>query len=272
MGRVYLVGAGPGDPELLTLKAYRLLKQAPVVLYDRLVDGRILDLVSGKKVYVGKEEGESLKQEEIHRLLLAYARAHPMVVRLKGGDPMVFGRGGEEALFLLRHGVPVEVVPGVTSLLAAGLPLTHRGLAHGFAAVSGVLEGGGYPDLRPFAKAPTLVVLMGVKRRVWIAQELLRLGRDPEEPTLFVENASTPKERRLFASLETVAEGRVEVKPPALWILGEVVRVFQVDWCATSGALAREGGQAEPLFCGGLENELICTANAGLLCAENPGR
>ncbi|KGQ22209.1 uroporphyrinogen-III C-methyltransferase [Thermus filiformis] len=226
MGRVYLVGAGPGDPELLTLKAYRLLKEAPVVLYDRLVDGRILDLVPGEKVYVGKGEGEGEKQEEIHRLLLRYARTHPYVVRLKGGDPFVFGRGGEEVLFLLRHGVPVEVVPGVTSLLAAGLPLTHRGLAHGFAAVAGVLEGGGYPDLKPFAQVPTLVVLMGVKRRVWIAQELLRLGRSPLEPTLFVERASTPRERRIPASLWEVAEGRVAVEAPALWILGEVVRVF----------------------------------------------
>ena len=177
MGRVYLVGAGPGDPELLTLKAYRLLKEAPVVLHDRLVDERILALAPGEKVYVGKEEGESGKQEEIHRLLLRYARAYPKVVRLKGGDPFVFGRGGEEMLFLLRHGIPVEVVPGVTSLLASGLPLTHRGLAHGFAAVSGVLEGGGYPDLKPFARVPTLVVLMGVKRRVWIARELLHPRR-----------------------------------------------------------------------------------------------
>lgn len=226
MGRVYLVGAGPGDPELLTLKAYRLLKEASVVLHDRLVDERILALAPGEKVYVGKEEGESGKQEEIHRLLLRYARAYPKVVRLKGGDPFVFGRGGEEMLFLLRHGIPVEVVPGVTSLLASGLPLTHRGLAHGFAAVSGVLEGGGYPDLKPFARVPTLVVLMGVKRRVWIARELLRLGRNPLEPTLFVERASTPKERRILASLQEVAEGKVAVEAPALWILGEVVRVF----------------------------------------------
>ncbi|MEZ0349154.1 MAG: SAM-dependent methyltransferase, partial [Thermus sp.] len=135
MGKVYLVGAGPGDPELLTLKAHRLLQEAPVVLHDRLVDGRILDLIPGKKVYVGKEEGESEKQEAIHRLLLSYARRYPFVVRLKSGDPMVFGRGGEEALFLLRHGIPVEVVPGVSSVLGTGLPLTHRGLAHGFAAV-----------------------------------------------------------------------------------------------------------------------------------------
>ncbi|GAB5602247.1 uroporphyrinogen-III C-methyltransferase [Thermus sp. FJN-A] len=226
MGRVYLVGAGPGNPELLTLKAYRLLKEAPVVLHDRLVDGRILDLIPGEKVYVGKEEGESAKQEVIHRLLLRYARAYPFVVRLKGGDPMVFGRGGEEVVFLLRHGVPVEVVPGVTSLLASRLPLTHRGLAHGFAVVTGLLEGGGYPDLRPFAQAPTLVVLMGVKRRVWIAKELLRLGRNPLEPILFVERVSTPKERRVLASLKEVAEGKVAVEAPALWILGEVVRLF----------------------------------------------
>lgn len=226
MGRVYLVGAGPGDPELLTLKALRLLQEAPVVLHDRLVDPRVLALARGERIYVGKEEGESEKQEAIHRLLLRYARTHPLVVRLKGGDPLVFGRGGEEILFLLRHGIPVEVVPGVTSLLAPCLPLTHRGIAHGFAAVSGVLEGGGYPDLRPFAHVPTLVVLMGVKRRAWIARELIRLGRDPKEPTLFVEKASTPEERRVQAALEEVAQDGVEVRSPALWILGEVVRIF----------------------------------------------
>ncbi len=197
-----------------------------MVLYDRLVDARVLDLARGERVYVGKGEGESLKQDEIHRLLLAYARRYPLVVRLKGGDPMVFGRGGEEVSFLLRHGIPVEVVPGITSPLALGLPLTHRGLAQGFAVVSGVLEGGGYPDLVPFAQVPTLVVLMGVGRRVWIARELLRLGRGPEEPTLFVERASTSREKRVLATLGQVAEGRVEVAPPAVWIIGKVVGAF----------------------------------------------
>ncbi|WP_038042516.1 uroporphyrinogen-III C-methyltransferase [Thermus tengchongensis] len=226
MGKVFLVGAGPGDPELLTLKAYQLLREAPVVLHDRLVDERILSLAPGRKVYVGKEEGESVKQEEIHRLLLAYARAYPFVVRLKGGDPFVFSRGGEELLFLLAHGIPVEVVPGVTSPLALGLPLTHRGLSPGFAVVSGVLEGGGYPDLKPFAQVPTLVVLMGVKRRTWLAKELIRLGRRPEEPALFVERATTPKERRVRTTLGAVAEGEVQVCPPAVWVVGEVVRAF----------------------------------------------
>lgn len=214
MGRVYLVGAGPGDPELLTLRAYRLLREAPVVLHDRLVDPRILALTKGKRVYVGKEEGESGKQEEIHLLLLRYAQAYPWVVRLKGGDPFVFGRGGEEVLFLLQHGIPVEVVPGITSPLASGVPLTHRGIAEGFAVVSGVLQGGGFPDLAPYARVPTLVVLMGAGRRAWIARELLRLGRSPEEPCLFVEQATTPKERRIQATLGEVAEGKVAVHPP----------------------------------------------------------
>jgi uroporphyrin-III C-methyltransferase len=226
MGRVYLVGAGPGDPELLTLRAYRLLREAPVVLHDRLVDPRILALTKGKRVYVGKEEGESGKQEEIHLLLLRYAQAYPWVVRLKGGDPFVFGRGGEEVLFLLQHGIPVEVVPGITSPLASGVPLTHRGIAEGFAVVSGVLQGGGFPDLAPYARVPTLVVLMGVRRRVWIAQELLRLGRRGDEPTLFVEQATTPQERGVPATLEEVAAGKVEVGSPAVWVIGEVVRVF----------------------------------------------
>lgn len=226
MGRVFLVGAGPGDPDLLTLRAHRLLREAPVVLHDRLVDERVLSLIRGKRVDVGKEEGESGKQEAIHRLLLRYARAYPFVVRLKGGDPCVFGRGGEEALFLAAHGVEVEVVPGVSSFLATGLPLTHRGLSSGFAVVAGVLENGGYPDLSPYAKAPTLVVLMGVKRRAWIAQELLRLGRHPEEPSLFVERATSPEERRVKARLGEVAEGRVEVAAPAVWVIGKVVEVL----------------------------------------------
>ncbi|ADW21794.1 MULTISPECIES: uroporphyrinogen-III C-methyltransferase [Thermus] len=228
MAKVYLVGAGPGDPDLLTLKAYRLLREAPVVLHDRLVDGRILALIRGKRVEVGKAEGESVKQEDIHRLLLHYARTHPFVVRLKGGDPFIFGRGGEEVLFLSAHGVAVEVVPGVSSILATGLPLTHRGLSSGFAVVSGVLEGGGYPDLSTSAKVPTLVVLMGVRRRAWIAQELIRLGRDPKEPCLFVERATTPKEARVLSRLEEVAEGKVEVAAPAVWVIGKVVEVFDV--------------------------------------------
>jgi uroporphyrin-III C-methyltransferase len=226
MAKVYLVGAGPGDPDLLTLKAYRLLREAPVVLHDRLVDGRILALIRGKRVEVGKAEGESGKQEAIHRLLLHYARTHPFVVRLKGGDPLVFGRGGEEVLFLSAHGVAVEVVPGVSSILATGLPLTHRGLSSGFAVVSGVLEGGGYPDLSTSAKVPTLVVLMGVRRRAWIAQELIRLGRRPDEPTLFVAEATTPREKRVQATLQEVAAGKVAVASPAVWVLGEVVRIF----------------------------------------------
>ncbi|TBH20826.1 uroporphyrinogen-III C-methyltransferase [Thermus thermamylovorans] len=226
MAKVYLVGAGPGDPELLTLKAHRLLRGAPVVLHDRLVDERILSLIRGKWVDVGKEEGESGVQEAIHRLLLRYAQAYPFVVRLKGGDPLVFGRGGEEALFLAAHGIGVEVVPGVSSVLATGLPLTHRGLSSGFAVVPGVLAGGAYPDLRPFAQVPTLVVLMGVKRRAWIAQELMRLGRSPEEPSVFVERATSPKERRLKADLREVAEGKVKVASPAVWVIGKVAEVF----------------------------------------------
>ncbi|WP_243027018.1 uroporphyrinogen-III C-methyltransferase [Thermus albus] len=239
MGRVYLVGAGPGDPELLTLKAYRLLREAPVVLHDRLLDERVLSLIGGKKVDVGKGQGESHKQEAIHRLLLHYAQAFPFVVRLKGGDPFVFGRGGEEALFLASHGVEVEVVPGVSSVLATGLPLTHRGLSSGFAVVSGVLDGGGYPDLSPFIHVPTLVVLMGVKRRAWIAQELIRLGRRADEPGLFVMEATTLKERKVWATLKEVAAGKVEITAPAVWVLGEVVRLFRPCTKEASASLAK---------------------------------
>ncbi len=229
--KVYLVGAGPGAEDLLTLRALKVLEKARVVLYDRLVNPKVLALAPGaEKVYVGKEEGESAKQEEIHALLLYYAQKHGKAVRLKGGDPFVFGRGGEELAFLLAHGVEVEVVPGLSSALAlpalAGLPLTHRGLAQGFAVLPGVGEKGQDPDLRPYAQVPTLVLLMGVKQRARIAQALIRLGRSPEEPSLFIEKGSTLEERRVYAPLKAVAAGEVEVFPPAVWVIGNVVGAF----------------------------------------------
>ncbi len=236
MGKVYLVGAGPGDPELLTVKAARVLSEADVVLYDRLICEEVLSLTKPgcKLIYVGKESGRhTLPQEEINRLLLLYAKAHNTVVRLKGGDPTVFGRGGEELLFLARHGIECEVVPGVSSVYSvpasAGIPLTLRGISSCFAVVTGhpASGGGGVVDMRKVAGADTVVVLMGVKRRADIARELIAAGRSADEPVAFVERGTMKDQRVVVAKLGDVAEGRVEVSPPAVMVVGEVVRIHE---------------------------------------------
>lgn len=245
-GKVYLVGAGPGDPELLTLKALKVLQMAQVLLYDRLVSQEILELVNpgAHRIYVGKEMGEQDKvQEDIFTLMLAYAKTGQTVVRLKSGDPMVYGRGAEEWVFLAEHGIEAEVVPGISSALAvpglAGIPLTLRGVANGFAVISGqqgvrtahsdhvanLGKGGVMPDFSPYAKADTLVILMGVKERAAIAQALIEAGRNPAEPVAFIENGSTPRERVVVSKLEAVAGGKTQVSSPAVWVVGEVVKV-----------------------------------------------
>jgi len=231
-GKVYLVGAGPGDPELLTLRALRVLQEAEVVLYDRLVSPAVLGQVNplAELHYVGKEPGQQeVVQAEILALLLDQARAGRQVVRLKGGDPMVYGRGAEEWLALAREGIEVELVPGVSSSVAvpglAGIPLTLRGVAGGFAVLAGHSQGGGLPELAPYAHIDTLVVLMGVGERAGIAATLLRLGRQPDEPVAFIERGSTPQERVVTATLGQVAAGRVEVCSPAVWVIGKVVGV-----------------------------------------------
>lgn len=240
-GEVYLVGAGPGDPELLTLRAVRVLQEAEVVLYDRLVSPAVLELVPplAQLHYVGKERGEQERvQGEILALLLAHARSGQKVVRLKGGDPMVYGRGGEEWAFLAREGIAVELVPGVSSALAvpgmAGIPLTLRGVAGGFAVLSGHAQGGGLPDFTPYAGVDTLVILMGVGERARIAGALIAAGRRPGEPVAFIERGTTPEERVVTATLGEVARGEVAVQPPAVWVIGEVVRMRERLEAATS--------------------------------------
>lgn len=231
-GKVYLVGAGPGDPELLTLKAVRVLEEAEVVLYDRLVSPEVLGLINplAERVYVGKEAGQQEQvQGEIFQMMWARARAGRRVVRLKSGDPMVYGRGGEEWRFLAERGIEVELVPGISSALAvpglAGIPLTLRGVANSFTVLSGQGQNGGMPDLRPYAHSNTLVILMGVKERAEIARQLIAAGRAEREPVAFIENGSTPREHVVTATLREVAEDKTRVSPPAVWVVGEVVRV-----------------------------------------------
>ncbi|MFZ0593800.1 MAG: uroporphyrinogen-III C-methyltransferase [Bryobacteraceae bacterium] len=231
MGKVFLVGAGPGDPGLLTVKALRILERAEVVVYDRLVSTDILALASrALLIDGGKRQGEQEQiQDEINRLLVEHARAGRKVVRLKAGDPMIFARGAEEWEHLLRHGIEVEVVPGVSSALAvaplAGIPLTCRGIAASFAVVAGHRESFMRTDWTQYARLDTLVILMGVENREYIAESLIRCGRSPLQPVAFIENGTTPRERIVEATLSEVAAGRVEVNPPAVFIIGEVVRL-----------------------------------------------
>ncbi len=236
LGTVYIVGAGPGDPELLTIKALRALERADVVLYDRLVGAGILELIPGtaERVYVGKGHGDQdLLQPEIMLQLEEHARLGRNVVRLKGGDPFVFGRGAEEWAYLRARGVPVEVVPGISSSLAvpalAGIPLTYRAVARAFAVVTGHRaidpETGLPADWRDYVRVDTLVILMGVGERVGIATELIEAGRKASQACAFIERGSTPQERVLISSLQDVSDGLTEVSAPAVWVIGDVVNL-----------------------------------------------
>jgi uroporphyrin-III C-methyltransferase len=234
MSKVYLVGAGPGDPELLTVKAWRLLQRADVVLYDRLVSPGVLEVVNPRahRIYLGKHEGQQQQiQEQIYAAFLRFSGGggtRRTIVRLKGGDPMVFGRGGEEWMFLSAHGIEAEVVPGVSSSVAvpalAGIPLTFRGVSQSFTVVTGHCQKGA-PEWTRYAAADTLVVLMGVKHRAEIAQALIDAGRCLDMPAAFIERGSTPEERVVVTTLGDIARGEVEVESPAVFVIGEVVNL-----------------------------------------------
>ncbi|MGV9215326.1 uroporphyrinogen-III C-methyltransferase [Micromonospora sp. RB23] len=240
-GRVALVGSGPGDPELITVKGWRLLTEADVVVADRLVPGLLLDelrpdveLVDASKI----PYGPSRAQEEINQILVDRALAGAFVVRLKGGDPYVFGRGGEELLACAAAGVPVTVVPGVTSSIAApaaaGIPVTHRGVAHEFTVVSGHVA----PDspaslVRWDALAGlrgTLVILMGLKNLAAITATLIAHGRPPGTPAAVVQEATTGAQRVLRSTLDAVAAdaSAADLRPPAVVVVGDVVGALDV--------------------------------------------
>ncbi|HUP04099.1 MAG TPA: uroporphyrinogen-III C-methyltransferase [Bryobacteraceae bacterium] len=234
MGKVYLIGAGPGDPELLTVKALRILERAQVVVHDRLVSREILRLAPhATLIDGGKRRGEQAQiQDYINQTLIRHARLCHTVVRLKAGDPMVFGRGAEEWEFLLAHGIDVEVVPGVSSALAVpalcGIPLTCRGIAASFAVIAGHREQFMRTEWPQYAHIDTLVVLMGVENREYIAESLIRTGRSPLQSVAFIENGTTERERVVETNLSAVAAGLVEVQPPAVLVIGEVVRLRSI--------------------------------------------
>jgi len=233
VGTVYLVGAGPGDPGLMTVKGLNLLRSADAVLHDALVN---LDLLQEAPLYarlvdVGKRAGHHrLGQAEINQLMVDLAYQGQQVVRLKGGDPFVFGRGGEELAALKAAGVPVEVVPGVTSATAAlayaGVPVTHRHVAANFAVVTGHRAAGTEDEQywSALAKIDTLVILMGVKNWPHIARRLLEAGKAPDTPAMAVRWGTLPQQGQVSGSLATLAENmaRANLKAPAVIVIGEV--------------------------------------------------
>ena len=235
-GSVAIVGAGPGDPELLTLRALRLMQQADVVVYDALIGPDVLDHVrrDAERIYVGKTKGRHARsQDEINRLLAAQAGRGRRVVRLKGGDPFVFGRGGEEVAYLRAHGLTVEIVPGITAAsgcaAAAGFPLTHRDLASAAVLVTGhTRDGGAAPDWAALARSrQTIAVYMGVSELPSIAANLVEHGLDPATPAALIENGTRRDQHTVvapLAELPDVARGQ-PITGPALIVIGEVVRL-----------------------------------------------
>ncbi|WP_396032775.1 uroporphyrinogen-III C-methyltransferase [Candidatus Cyanaurora vandensis] len=240
LGKVYLVGAGPGDPGLLTLRAKALLEHADVVLYDALVSPEILQFIhpAAECLYAGKRAGmHSLSQTEIIALLLVKAQTAGVIVRLKGGDPFLFGRGGEELVALQAAGVPVEVVPGITAGMAApaylGVPLTHRGLSSSVAFVTGHEAVGEYQprvDWAALARSvDTLVVYMGLQQLPQIVETLLQAGKDPATPILLIRWGTTPRQEHLQSTLAVIlplaqSQG---FSAPAIIIIGPVVGLLR---------------------------------------------
>jgi uroporphyrinogen III methyltransferase/synthase len=234
-GRVHLVGAGPGDPGLLTARALELIASADTILYDRLIPSAALEGAhpGAELLYVGKEGGgASVPQEQTEALLVQRAKAGRMVVRLKGGDPFVFGRGGEEALALRAAGIPFEVVPGVTAGVAAlayaGIPVTHRGLARACAFVTGRTGDESELDWAALAAFPgTLVFYMGVGRLAQISAALIEAGRAPQEPAAVVEAGTLPSQRTVRGTLQTIAEqvSAEQIGSPSITVVGAVAEL-----------------------------------------------
>ncbi len=255
-GVVYLVGAGPGDPGLITVRGLEALRASDVVVYDRLVHPALVREArpDAERVFAGKGPGSCrLAQAEINALLIERARAGRVVTRLKGGDPFVFGRGGEECEALRAAGIPVEVIPGVTSAIAvpaaAGIPVTHRRYASAFAVVTGRAGGDAPdPDWGALARLPTLVILMGHRALPEISRRLIAHGLSPSTPAAVVSRGATPRQRAVTGTLATIAAlaDAAGLEPPSVIVVGETVRLREAlrDTMPAGGAVLRAAAPA----------------------------
>lgn len=243
-GKVYIVGAGPGDPELLSIKAYKIIKRADVIVYDRLVSDPILQLIPIKtdKISVGKKPGNHRHQQNhINKILVEEARNGKIVVRLKGGDPFLFGRGGEEALMLRRAGIEFEVIPGISSALAvpiyAGIPLTHRGYSSSLTIITGHEDPTKSRNFINWGKigniTDTIVVLMGINQLKLIVKYLLKAGRNSKTPIAIIEHGTTIHQREIIGNIGDIIKRAEEhnVQTPAIIVIGDVVKLQkEIAW------------------------------------------
>ncbi|MDD2653201.1 MAG: uroporphyrinogen-III C-methyltransferase [Sulfurimonas sp.] len=241
MGKVYLTGAGPGDIELLTLKALRVIKEADVIIYDRLANPDILEEAKSgcEFVYVGKEDGRHIvPQDDINEVIYQNALKHENVVRLKGGDPFVFGRGGEEALYLQERGIAFEVIPGITSAISApayaGIPVTHRGVSVSFRVVTGHESPNKKESQIPwdtFKTDDTIVFLMGLHNLPKIAKKLIGIGKPLDYPCAVISKGTTKNQSVVVGTLENIVAKTQDVPTPALIVVGRVVELRdQLQW------------------------------------------
>ncbi|MEK3886728.1 uroporphyrinogen-III C-methyltransferase [Bacillus sp. FSL K6-3431] len=243
MGKVYIVGAGPGDVDLITVKGAKCIEAADVILYDRLINKELLTYAKtgAELIYSGKLPGLHGKtQEKINQLLVTYAQKGKIVTRLKGGDPFVFGRGGEEAQFLAAHGIAFEIVPGITSGIAApayaGIPVTHRDFSSSFAIVTGHMQEGKDDSVRWESLAmgvDTLAIYMGVGNLPYICRQLLTYGRSDQTPVALVHWGTTEEQYTITGTLSTIVEiaRKSEIKNPSMIIVGEVVKLREeIQW------------------------------------------
>jgi len=241
MGIVYLTGAGPGDIELLTLKAHRVITEADVVIYDRLANPEILEMTKDgcEFVYVGKEDGRhTLPQDEINEVIYQNALKHNVVVRLKGGDPFVFGRGGEEGAYLHERDIDYEIIPGITSAISvpayAGIPVTHRGVAVSFRVVTGHESPNKETSQIPwenFKTDDTIVFLMGLHNLKKISSKLMEIGKPKDYPCAVISKGTTKEQSIVVGTLEDIVEKAKGVPTPALIIVGKVVKLRdQLKW------------------------------------------
>lgn len=243
-GKVFIVGAGPGDPKLITLKAVESIKSADIVLYDRLVSKKIVAMIPkrAEKMYVGRDVGDDYKhQDTTNDMMVKFAKKNKNVVRLKGGDPFIFGRGGEEAEFLRKHKVKYEIIPGITSGIGSaeysGIPLTHRKFASSVVFVTGhedAKKSEGVVDWKKLAKAvDTIVIMMGLSRIDIISKKLISGGLGKNTPVAVIQNGTTDEHRMIKGTLSNISKkiSEAKIKPPSIIVVGKVVNLSdKIGW------------------------------------------